>query len=146
MDEFVFQFGYLGLFIISFLAATLLPLGSELFVAAMTLSGFNVALVFVVATVGNTLGAMTNYYVGKLGAGFIFSRFIKVDQEKRQNVERIYHKWGSPALFFSWAPVVGDPLTVVAGGFNLKFSVFILWVLIGKAFRYALVILTAKNF
>lgn len=146
IEELVFQSGYLGLFIVSFLAATLVPLGSEIFVATMTISGYNPAILFVTATTGNTLGAITNYYVGKYGTDLIFSRYIQVKSEKRHKLERVYQKWGAPILFFAWAPVVGDPLTVVAGGFKLNLYVFIFWVILGKAFRYALVIATAGNF
>lgn len=146
MEGVVLQYGYLGLFIVSFLAATLVPLGSEIFVVIMAVSGYNPLFTLAIATTGNTLGAITNYYVGKCGTNFILSRYIQVDSEKRQNVERIYQKWGSPILFFSWVPVVGDPLTVVAGGFNLNLYVFTFWVVLGKAFRYSLVILTAETF
>jgi len=146
IEDLVFQSGYLGLFIVSFLAATLIPFGSEIFVVTMTLSGYNPWIIFATATTGNTLGATTNYYVGKYGANFIFSRYIRVDSEKRQNIERMYQKWGSPILFFAWAPVVGDPLTMVAGGFNLNLYIFTFWVILGKAFRYALVIMTAETF
>lgn len=145
-EDLFFQSGYLGLFIVSFLAATLVPLGSEIFVVTMTLSGYNPSIIFATATTGNTLGAITNYYVGKYGTNFIFSRYIKVDSEKRKNVERMFQKWGSPILFFAWAPVVGDPLTFVAGGFNLNLYIFTFWVFLGKAFRYALIILTAETF
>jgi membrane protein YqaA with SNARE-associated domain len=84
IENLVFQSGYFGLFIVSFLAATLLPLGSEFFVATMTVSGYNVWLIFAVATTGNTLGSITNYYIGKLGTNFILSRYIKVDSEKNK--------------------------------------------------------------
>lgn len=136
IENFVFQFGYLGLFIVSFLAATLLPLGSEIFVATMTISGYNVWLIFALATTGNTLGSITNYYIGKLGANLIFSRYIKFDPEK------MYQKWGSPILFFAWIPIIGDPLTVVAGVFKLNLYIFIFWVVLGKDFRYFLVIIS----
>ena len=107
----------------------------------MVLSGYNPWIIFTVATTGNTIGSIINYYVGKYGADFIFSRYIRVDHEKRLKMEKVYLKWGSPALFFAWVPIIGDPLTVVAGGFNLKFYLFTFWVILGKAFRYALVIM-----
>ncbi len=146
IEDLVFQSGYLGLFIISFLAATLVPLGSEIFVTIMVLSGYNAWFIFAVATTGNVLGAAINYYVGKLGTNFILSNYIQVDFKKRQKAEKVYQKWGSPILFFSWTPIVGDPLTLVAGGFNLNFYIFIFWVTLGKAFRYFFVITTAETF
>lgn len=144
IEDLVFQSGYPGLFIVSLLAATILPLGSEIFVVTMTLLGYDPFFVFMTATSGNTLGAVINYYVGKYGTDFILSRFIKVDHEKRENLERKFQKWGAPVLLFAWAPVVGDPLTVVAGGLNLNLLVFTFWVALGKAFRYALIILTSQ--
>lgn len=143
MEDLIFQFGYLGLFIVSFLAATLIPLGSEIFAVSMTLADFNPWIIFATATLGNSLGAITNYYVGKYGTDFILSRFISVAPDKRQKVEKLYKKWGSPILFFGWLPIIGDPLTLVAGCFNLRLSIFIFWVVLGKAFRYALIIFTA---
>jgi len=146
MEDVLYQAGYPGLFIVSFLAATLLPLGSEFFVITMILSGYNPLLTFVTATVGNSLGSITNYYVGRYGANKVCSRYINIDAQKKQKVERIYKKWGSPALFFAWVPIVGDPLTVVAGALNLNLYLFTFWVVLGKAFRYALVILTTETF
>ena len=144
IEDLVFQSGYLGLFTVCFLAATLIPLGSEIFVTTMVLSGYSPWIIFPVATTGNTLGSVINYYVGKYGTDFIFSRYIRVDAEKRRNLERMHLKYGSPALFFAWVPIIGDPLTVVAGGFNLKFYVFTFWVILGKAFRYALIIMAVQ--
>ncbi len=145
IEDLVYQSGIPGLLIVSYLAATLLPLGSEAFVVGMALIGYNPLFIFFTATTGNTLGAITNYFVGKYGSRFILSRYINVEQEKQRNVELVFRKWGSPVLFFAWAPVVGDPLTVIAGGLNLKLSVFIFWVIFGKAFRYALIIFTTLS-
>ena len=146
IEDFVFQYGYFGLFIVSFLAATIIPLGSEIFAAAMVISGYNPVIIFTAATAGNTLGAVTNYYAGKYGTDFIFSRYIKIDPEKREKFESMYQKWGAPLLFFAWAPIVGDPLTIAAGGLKLNFGIFLIWVISGKAFRYAVVIMTAQAF
>lgn len=146
IEDLVIQFGYPGLFVVSFLAATIVPLGSEVLVAAMILSGYNPMGVFIAATTGNSLGAVINYYVGRYGADFIFSRYIKVDPGKRKAVEQRFEKWGSPVLFFAWAPLVGDPLTIVAGGLHLNLYVFTFWVVLGKAFRYGLIIFTAGAF
>lgn len=144
MEDLVFQSGYFGLFMVSFFAATLVPLGSEVFVALMAVSGYDPWVIFAVATTGNTLGSITNYYVGKLGATFLLSRYIKVDFEKRQKAEKMYRKWGAPILSLAWIPVVGDPLTVVAGIFDLDVWIFIFWVGIGKSLRYLVVIMTAE--
>ncbi|SRR6056297_119007 len=146
IEDLVFQSGYLGLFLVSFSAATLIPLGSEVFVALMAVSGYDPLLVFSVATAGNTLGSITNYYVGKLGTNFVLSRYIKVNSGKRQKAEKMYRKLGAPILSLAWVPIIGDPLTVVAGVFNLELRIFIFWVALGKSLRYFVVIKTAETF
>lgn len=145
MEELVFQSGYLGLFLVSFFAATLLPLGSELFVAAMISHGYNPFIVFTAASAGNTLGAAANYAVGKYGADFILSRCISIDASRLSVFKEKVRKFGAPVLFFSWVPVIGDPLTLAAGALNLNFYIFTFWVLTGKALRYAVIILTAEH-
>ncbi len=146
MENLIFQFGYLGLFVISFLAATLLPVGSEVAVVTMTLSGYEPLAVFTTATAGNILGSIVNYYVGKYGADFIFSRYIKVDEAKRKSLGARFQKWGAPLLLLAWVPVVGDPLTVVAGSLHMNFYVFTFWVTLSKALRYALLIFATGAF
>jgi len=132
--------GYLDLFLISFLAATLLPLGSEAAVVLMAVSEFDPSRLLIVATVGNSLGALVNYLVGKWGAGFVFARYIRVDEAVLDRFERGYGRWGAPILFFAWLPIVGDPLTVAAGVFRVNIYVFTFWVVLGKAFRYFILI------
>ncbi len=139
------NFGYLGLFVISFLAATLLPLGSEAAVVLMAVSDFDPPTLLVVATAGNSLGALMNYLVGKWGAAFVFSRYLQVDGAVLDRLERIYGRWGAPALFFAWLPIVGDPLTVAAGVLRINIYVFTFWVVLGKAFRYFILIESAAG-
>ncbi|MCL3781934.1 DedA family protein [Prolixibacteraceae bacterium JC049] len=139
MIEMIAEWGIPGIFIISFLASTLFPLGSEAFVLVALASGSASLPIWVAATLGNTLGAITNYYVGYWGDKFIFSRFIKVSPEKRLKAEQLYAKYGAPILFFSWLPIIGDPLCIVPGVLKLKMNRFIFWVILGKGFRYAMV-------
>lgn len=134
--EFFFQFGYLGLFAVSFLASSLLPLASEVFVLAMPRLGYNIWWVGVIATFGNFAGSLTNYYVGLKGTDFVLGRYFEIKQETWKRAERFYKRWGPVALFFSWVPFIGDPLTAVAGAFQIKLRVFTFWVLLGKALRY----------
>lgn len=131
--------GYLILFSMSFLAATLLPGNSEVLVAIMPSRGYNVWLVLLVATAGNYLGALINYCIGKYGRDFFFTRFMNVESEKLQRAENIFKRWGVPVLFFSWIPIIGDPLTVVGGVLNVNIYRFTVWVVLGKALRYLIV-------
>jgi membrane protein YqaA with SNARE-associated domain len=134
------NFGYLGLFLISFLAATLLPLGSEAAVVLMAVSDFDPVKLLLVATAGNSLGAFINYLAGKWGAAFVFSRYIQVDRAVLEKLEKVYGRWGNPILFFAWLPIVGDPLTVAAGVLRVNIYLFTFWVVLGKAFRYFILI------
>lgn len=136
----LFQLGYLGLFIISFLASSLLPLASEIFVLGMPPLGYNIVIVGVVATAGNFLGSVLNYTIGLKGTDFVLGRWISIDDDKWARAEAFYHRWGPVALFFSWIPVIGDPLTAVAGAMHMDWRVFTFWVLLGKSLRYAVLL------
>ncbi len=136
MASLVFQSGYLGLFLVSFLASTLLPLASEFFVVAMPRLGYNTWLVVLFATAGSFLGSLTNYFVGLKGTDFVLSRYISIKVETLAKAEQFYSRWGPIALFFSWVPFIGDPLTAVAGALHINLRVFIFWVLLGKTLRY----------
>ena len=147
MTDFIFSLGYPGLFLISLLAASLVPLASELFVIGMPQLGYNVWGVIIVATAGNVSGSLLNYYIGKKGTDFVLSRYVKIDPKTWARAERFYERWGPVALFFSWVPFIGDPLTAVAGALKLHLGVFIFWVLLGKFLRYIVLLgLAAKLF
>lgn len=135
-EEIILNYGYLGLFVISFLAATLLVFPSEILVAMMPGLGYNVWLVLIFASVGNFLGALVNYYVGKQGSRFVFSRFITIDPKKMERAQARFNRWGAPVLFFTWVPFVGDPLAVVGGVMEVDLRTFTVWVLSGKILRY----------
>ena len=145
MEDILINFGYFGLFGISFVAATLFPLGSEAAVVLLTASGWNPLGIFLSATLGNVLGAFVNYGVGRIGDRFVLSRFVVADAGWKGRAERIFSSWGAPVLFFAWAPVIGDPLTVVAGVFRINLFVFTIWVTAGKSFRYWLLILAGET-
>lgn len=146
MISFIFSLGYVGLFIISFLAASLIPLSSELFVLGLPALGYNVWWVAVVATAGNFLGALLNYFVGKKGTDLVLGRYVKIDPKTWTRAERFYERWGPVALFFSWVPFIGDPLTAVAGALNLSLRTFTFWVLLGKGLRYVVLLGIAAPF
>lgn len=144
-EELVFQYGYAGLFLVSFIAATFFPLGSEVFVIMMIATGFNPVIIFITATAGNSAGAVLNYYTGKFGTDFILSKYLNVSPNKKIKAESLFQKWGSPILFFAWLPIIGDPLTFVAGIFHTKLQTFLFWVITGKAFRYGFIIFFANK-
>ena len=141
MESLIYDFGYFGLFIISILSSTLIPLGSEAFVILAISINYNPIIVLFVATTGNFLGALTDYYVGKYGDKFFLSKYIPKNSKYRKKGEKLYKKYGAPILFFSWLPGIGDPLCVVPGALNVSLKKFSFWVFLGKFLRFLVLIL-----
>lgn len=131
--------GYLAVFLVSFLASTVLPVGSEWLVVALLLQGFEPVLVVVVATLGNTLGAFTTYAIGLWGGQFLVRRLLRINDSALSRARRLYARFGSWSLLLSWLPIVGDPLCALAGLFRTSWPHFAVLVLLGKLARYIVV-------
>ncbi len=127
------------LFIISFLAATVLPLGSEWLLVLMVSQGFALHETIVVASIGNFLGSCTTFLIGQYGSEYIIRKLLRISQTQQVKAGKIYEKYGSWSLFLSWLPVVGDPLCLIAGVFKVGWLRFSLLVFLGKFSRYATV-------
>ncbi|MRI83437.1 MAG: hypothetical protein C6I00_03365 [Nitratiruptor sp.] len=121
-----------------FLAATFLPIYSEAVYLFYLPKSDHPLLLTLCAAVGNTLGSVVNYYIGRLGEHYLRK---KVDLEKLERAERIFAKWGGWSLLLSWAPVIGDPLTFVAGLMRYDLKRFLILVFIAKFGRYYLLYL-----
>ncbi len=137
--EFFSDLGYLGLFLSSFLAATILPLSSEIVLSALLLNGLNPVVLVSIATLGNVLGAFTNYAIGFWGSNVIAQKILKMSEEEFVSAEVRFKKYGVFSLFFAWVPVIGDPLTVVAGVLRVNLLIFFCLVRAGKLIRYIVV-------
>ena len=132
--------GYLGLFLASFLSATILPMSSEGILLLMLSKGFDPWMCLLTATVGNSMGGLTNYGIGMLGDPKWFKRF-GINEGKLNSFEIKIQRYGFWLAFLSWVPFIGDPLTVALGFFRVPFKkVFVLLVL-GKFIRYFALIL-----
>lgn len=147
MEDFLLHSGLPALFILSFLAATILPLGSEWLLIALLLNSYDVTDVVTLATIGNFLGACTTYGIGFWGSAFLMQKVLRIDTEQTTKAKAIFRKYGSWSLLLSWVPVIGDPLCLVAGSLRLHFTLFSLLTFIGKLGRYALIaaITTGSN-
>ena len=130
--------GYLALFALSFTAATLLPLGSEWLLAALLLKGGDPFLLVAIATLGNLLGAVSTWLVGRYGGDFLIRRCLRIDAEAQGRAEERYARYGIWSLLFSWVPLIGDPLCLIAGIFRVRLTLFIPLVGAGKFGRYLL--------
>ena len=142
MGNFLVDNGLPALFLLSFFAATVIPLGSEWLIAALILHGWEVAPVVGVATLGNYLGACTTYLVGLWGAGFFRKKLVAVDEAAlagHRSPAAMISRYGVWSLLLSWLPVIGDPLCLVGGAMRVNFPLFTLLVVAGKLARYAAV-------
>jgi membrane protein YqaA with SNARE-associated domain len=106
----------------------------------LCLNGLDPLSVFLTATAGNTLAAVVNYLMGCWGARLWRRRHPRQSSTAWKKAHRSILRWGAPVLFFAWAPVIGDPLTVAAGSLGIPVGRFLAWVTLGKAVRYYLVI------
>jgi len=131
--------GYPSLFLLSFLASTLLPLGSEWLLAAMLLQRHDPLTAVLVATTGNYLGACTSYWIGIFGGSLLAEKVLRIDASARARAERFFGRYGSWSLLLSWLPVVGDPLCLAGGLLRIPYLRFSLLVATGKLARYATV-------
>ena len=128
---------YLLLFISAFGAATLLPLQSEAVLVALLVSAKHSALFLIlVASIGNVLGSCVNWYLGLRIEKFKDKKWFPISEIKMLKAERIYQKYGFWSLLLSWTPVIGDPITLIAGLMKEGFWRFLLIVSIAKTGRY----------
>lgn len=131
---------YLTLFTVSFLAATLIPAGSEVLLLSLAAQGEPVLWLWLVATSGNLLGSMINYALGRYLLHFQHRRWFPLTPKTLEKSQAWFQRYGLWSLLFSWLPLVGDPLTVVAGVLRVRFYWFVLLVGLGKATRYAVLL------
>jgi membrane protein YqaA with SNARE-associated domain len=131
---------YLSLFFISFLAATILPFSSELtLVGLIVTSNYNNLLLLIVASFGNILGSVLNWALGSYSRNLTTKKWFPFKERQIERSSKWFRKFGKWSLLFSWVPVVGDPLTLVAGLLRVRFLEFIILVAIGKVSRYLFV-------
>ena len=127
------------LFLSAFISSTLFPGGSEAVLAYLASdTQYSTYTLVIVATLGNTLGGMTSWGVGRLVAlKYSTEKLVKPSHQKA--VERL-HKYGSPVLLLSWLPVVGDPLCVAAGWLRIHWLWSLVFIGVGKLLRYIVII------
>ena len=146
MSEFLTGYGLWSLFLISFCASTLLPLGSEWLLVVLLLQGSNPIAATVIATLGNSLGSGTNYLIGYYGGDWLQKKLLRIDKKQQQRAESWFNRYGSWSLLLAWLPIVGDPLCLVSGMLKTPLVRFSLLVTAGKGLRYSfLTLLTLQG-
>ena len=133
--------GYSVLLISAFLAATLLPLSSEVVLAGMAFSGsYSLFLLWAFATAGNLGGAIVNWGLGRYCLHFQDRRWFPFNRETLETTRRHFLRYGVWSLLLAWLPVLGDPLTFVGGVMRVPLLLFIVLVFLGKGARYAVLL------
>jgi membrane protein YqaA with SNARE-associated domain len=128
---------YLSLFIISFLAATILPFSSELTLAGlMATSSYDNLLLLITVSLGNVLGSVVNWILGFYSRQLSKKKWFPFKDEQIERSSKWFNKFGRWSLLFAWVPIIGDPLTLAAGLLRVKFIEFLILVTIGKVSRY----------
>ena len=135
MESFA-EWGYVGLFLASFLAATIIPLGSEIVLSIMIASNYDLTLSLFIASVGNWTGGLSSYGIGRIGNWNFIERYFKISRQKIESLKIKIDDWGSLLAFFCWLPIIGDPIAISLGFFRTNFVKVSLWMFIGKLIRY----------
>ncbi len=131
---------YLILFITALISATLFPFGSEALLIYNIKEGYNIYLLLLFATLGNSLGSVINYFLGLKGEEYLLKKSLI--KEKYIIKSKVYFdKYGAWSILFSWLPIIGDPITFVAGVLKYDFKKFLILVIIAKFSRYLFLVL-----
>ena len=134
------EWGLVGLFLASFLSATLLPFSSEVVLGAMALGEWSTASLLAVATVGNTLGGLTNYAIGRWVPQEKLVRRLGMDPTKAEGWQRFAQRYGAWGALACWLPVIGDPIALALGLFRTPLIATAVLMFLGKAVRYLVVL------
>lgn len=132
------------LFCSSFLAATILPFYSEVILFALVRQGEPAAVLIIIASVGNTLGAVVNWYLGRFLLHYQDRRWFYFKEDQVAGMQHWFQRYGVWSLLFAWLPLGGDALTFIAGIMKVRIGLFLLLVGVGKSLRYVAVVYLAE--
>lgn len=131
---------YLSLFLVAFLAATLVPAYSEVVFSGLLAAGYDPLALWAWASAGNTLGAAVNWALGRFLLRFHDRPWFPFQPKRLKRAQTWFRRFGVWSLLLAWAPIIGDALTFIAGLMRVNFALFLLLTATGKAVRYAVVI------
>lgn len=131
---------YLGLFLAAFLSATLLPGTSEVLLISLLTEDYDPFILWYWATMGNTLGSVVNWGLGRYLLHYQHKRWFPFKAETIKKSQHWFQRYGMWSLLLAWAPVIGDGITFIAGIMRARFIYFLVLVAIGKGVRYAILL------
>ena len=132
--------GLWGLFLASFLAATILPFSSEALLGVMALGEWSSVSLLLLASIGNTLGGLTNYGIGRWVPEEKLLRRLRIDTAKADRWRNLVQRYGTWAALLCWLPIIGDPIAIALGLFRAPLAPSALLMFLGKAARYAVLL------
>ena len=131
---------YLILFITALISATLFPFGSEALLIYDIKEGYNIYLLLFFFILGNSLGSVINYFLGLKGEEYLINKNL-LNEKYILKAKTYFDKYGAWSILFSWLPIIGDPITFVAGILKYDFKKFLILVIIAKFSRYLFLVL-----
>ena len=143
--QLMIDWGYLGLFVSAVLAGSVIPFSSELVMIALVKVGLNPAMCVLSATLGNTIGGMTCYYMGHLGNVVWIEKYYKVKKEKIDKMQQFLQGKGALMGFFAFLPFVGSAVAIALGFMRSNVWLTTLSMLTGKLVRYAVMLLALRE-
>jgi membrane protein YqaA with SNARE-associated domain len=139
------ELGLWGLFLASFLAATVLPFSSEVLLAAMALGPWSTLGLWAAASVGNTLGGMSSYGLGRLGDAASIARWLRTDPLKAQRWQDRLRRFGAWGALLTWLPFIGDPIAIALGLGRTPALATAVLMFVGKAARYGILLVALRQ-
>ena len=133
--EYLMEFGLLGLFLGSFLAATVVPMSANVLLVGMLVAGGSPWMTIAVATLGNWLGGLTSYGIGRAGRWEWIER-LHVKRESLERQRSRIERYGAAVALLTWVPFVGDVFAVALGFYRVRFVPMAFWMLLGKCGRF----------
>ncbi len=130
------DYGYLGLFVAAFLAATVIPFSSDVVPVALLAAGGEPVAAIVAATIGNWLGGLVSYWMGYLGRWEWIEKYLHVKEETLIKQKKRVDRYGTALALFSWLPGIGDLLAIALGFYKLPLRSTAIYMLIGKGARF----------
>lgn len=143
--QLLIDWGYPGLFLSALLAGSIVPFSSELVMIALVKVGLNPAICILLATLGNTIGGMTCYYMGHLGKTDWIEKYFKVKKEKIERMQRFLQGKGALMAFFAFLPFVGEAIAIALGFMRSNILLTTTSMFVGKLIRYAIMLLAMEG-
>lgn len=134
--EWLVEYGYIGLFIGAFLAATIIPFSSDVMLVALLAAGGDPIISTITATAGNWLGGLSSYWLGYIGKWEWIEKYLKVKEETLVKQKARVDKYGAALALFSWLPGIGDVLAIALGFYKTSFKTTAIYMLVGKGARF----------